>query len=304
MFLRKISYVQKVFSYLQNEFDKSKILAAKALVLDIKRNAGKLKSIQDAEFSVFSQWGDDGIIQYLINTLDIDNKTFIEFGVENYTESNTRFLLINNNWKGLVMDGSPKNIDYIKKDSISWKYDIEAVCAFVTKDNLNALIKNAGFQGEIGILHIDIDGNDYWFWECLDVVNPEIVIMEYNSGFGIKSAITVPYQSDFVFTQAHHSNLFYGASLKALNMLAVRKGYAFVGSNSNGNNVYFVRKDKLKDIKELTPEEGYVKAAFRQNRDKDGNLTLKNDHEMIKLCGDKMVFDLEQNALVTLKSVL
>lgn len=304
MFLRKIVNVSKVFSYFQSEFDKSKILSAKALVFDIQRNAGKLESIQDAEFSVFSQWGDDGIIQYLINTLHIDNKTFIEFGVENYTESNTRFLLINNNWKGLVMDGSPKNIDFIRNDNISWKYNIEAVCAFITKDNVNSLIKNAGFQGEIGLLHIDIDGNDYWFWECLDVVNPAIVILEYNSAFGNKSAITVPYKSDFIFTKEHHSNLFYGASLKAFAVLAAQKGYALVGSNSNGNNVYFVRKDKLKGLKELTPEQAYVKAAFRQNRDKEGNLTLKSDHEMIKMCGDKMVFDVEQNELVTLKSVL
>src|SRR5687768_12224968 len=65
-----------------------------------------IKNLDEVEFQVFSQWGDDGIIQYLVNKLDIPNKTFIEFGVEDYKESNTRFLLISNNWSGYVIDGS------------------------------------------------------------------------------------------------------------------------------------------------------------------------------------------------------
>ena len=73
--------------------------------------------IEDIEFKIFSQFGDDGIIQYLINKLDIDRKyhNFIEFGVENYEESNTKFLLLNNNWSGLILDSSSENINYIKK---------------------------------------------------------------------------------------------------------------------------------------------------------------------------------------------
>ena len=68
------------------------------------------KDLNDYEFKVSSQWGEDGIIQHLINKIEIKNKVFFEFGVENYTESNTRFLLHNNNWKGLVIDGSVENI--------------------------------------------------------------------------------------------------------------------------------------------------------------------------------------------------
>ena len=75
----------------------------------------KSKKINDYEFKVSSQWGEDGIIQYLVDHINIENKIFIEFGVENYTESNTRFLLANNNWKGMVIDGSKENISFIKK---------------------------------------------------------------------------------------------------------------------------------------------------------------------------------------------
>ena len=73
------------------------------------------KNINNYEFKVFSQWGEDGIIEYLVSNIKIENKTFIEFGVENYEESNTKFLLLNRYWKGLIIDSSPENIDYIKK---------------------------------------------------------------------------------------------------------------------------------------------------------------------------------------------
>ena len=60
------------------------------------------RNINDYEFKIFSQWGDDGIIQYLIKNVIIENETFIEFGVENYQESNGHvnfFLTPENNTK-------------------------------------------------------------------------------------------------------------------------------------------------------------------------------------------------------------
>jgi hypothetical protein len=234
----------------------------------------KLESLNEAEFQVFSQWGDDGIIQYLINYLDIDNKTFVEFGVEDYLESNTRFLLINNNWSGLVIDGSEFNIAKIKNDEIYWKHDLIAKSAFITKDNINQLIEVEGISGEIGLLHIDIDGNDYWIWKALTIVKPVIMIVEYNSVFGYERAITIPYEKDFNRTTAHFSNLYAGASLLALCDLAEERGYKFVGSNSAGNNAYFVKEDALKDLKPLSAENGYVKSKFRESRDEAGNLTF------------------------------
>lgn len=104
-------------------------------------------NINDHAYKVYSQWKEDGIIQYLINNIEIKNKTFIEFGVENYTEANTRFLLVNNNWAGLVIDGSQKNIDYIKKDNIYWRHNLKAECAFITAENINDLFSSNGFSG-------------------------------------------------------------------------------------------------------------------------------------------------------------
>lgn len=302
--IQKFLGVSKFNKYLTQEFDKVKLLSALPIVNQIKEKAGKYVNIQDAEFSVFSQWGDDGIIQYLIHTIGITNKTFIEFGVENYREANTRFLLINNNWKGLVIDGSDKNIQFIKNDAISWNYSLNAVAKFITKENLNSLIENNGFKGEIGLLHIDVDGNDYWLWESLNIVNPEIVIMEYNSVFGNKSAISVPYKADFYVTNEHFSNLYFGASLKAMEHLAIQKGYTLVGSNSNGNNAYFVRNDKMNGLTKMTSNEAYVQCKFRQNRDSNHLLTLKDDNKMIEICGHLPVINVINQETSKLKDCL
>jgi len=247
---------------------------------------GELHNIHDAEFKVFSQWGDDGIIQYLINYLNLPNTTFVEFGVEDYKESNTRFLLMNNNWSGLVLDGSSANINAIKNSAVYWKYDLQATHAFITVKNINTLISDAGFSGEIGLLHIDIDGNDYWIWKALEVVTPIIMIVEYNSIFGSDRSITIPYRPDFVRSKAHYSHLYAGSSLPALCDLALEKGYVFIGSNSAGNNAYFLKKGYEKNIKTLDVKDGYVVSKFRESRNKDGKLTyLRGDDRLKELKG-------------------
>src|SRR5438128_2471166 len=181
---------------LRNDIDTLKILSAQPLIQNIR--AGKsFSSLREAEFKVFSQFGDDGIIQYLIHRLAPLPDSFVEFGVENYRESNTRFLLLNNNWRGLVLDSDQNCIRQIQNDEIYWRHTLTAKCAWVTRDNINELLREAGFSDGIGLLSIDIDGNDYWVWEKLDVVDPAIAIMEYNSIFGADLAIAIPYDSNF-----------------------------------------------------------------------------------------------------------
>jgi hypothetical protein len=258
----------------KKEIESIKILTGRSVAnFNTTRTINKLA---DIEFKVFSQWGDDGIIQYLLSKIDIPetSEVFVEFGVENYTESNTRFLLQNNNWKGLVIDGSSAHVNYIKNDPVYWKHNLTAVCQFITKSNINSIIKDAGIEGEIGILSVDIDGNDYYVWKAIDIVKPVIVITEYNSIFGCDKPYSTIYQDDFVRTNAHYSNLFYGTSLLSACDLAEEKGYGFVGCNSAGNNAYFVRNDKLNGLKTLSCAEGFVDAKFRESRDKTGNLSL------------------------------
>lgn len=256
-----------------------------------------IKSLQETEFKVFSQWGDDGIIQYLVNYLDIDDKTFVEFGVEDYLESNTRFLLINNNWSGLIMDGSESYVSKIKNDEMYWKYDLTAKSAFITAENINQLISEENINGKIGLLHIDIDGNDYWIWKALKVVEPIIIIVEFNSIFGYERAITIPYRADFTRTSGHFSNLYAGSSILSLCDLAEEKGYAFIGCNSAGNNAYFVEKEFLKDLKPLTAKEGYAESKFRESRSEDGTLSYLRNEKRLEIIKGLPIYNTRSNKI-------
>ena len=235
-------------------------------------------SIRQAEFQVFSQWGEDGIIQYLLSKVPIAQPIFVELGVQDYSESNTRFLLCHDNWRGLIVDAGGSHQKFLRGQGLDWRYDVTAVSSFVTVENVDSILKNARIQGEIGLLSIDIDGNDYWVLKALTAVSPRILIVEYNSVFGWELPVAVPYRADFERGKAHFSNLYYGASIAALIGLARTRGYVCVGGNSTGNNVFFVRSDVLGSLAEISPRDAWAESRFRESRGPDGRLTLLGSH--------------------------
>lgn len=243
-------------------------------IAQANRTREHIRSLSDVEFRGFSQWGEDGIIDWLLTRLPGIPETFVEFGVGDYRESNTRLLLFLRNWRGLVMDGSDAHVESIQAQDIHWRYDLTAKCAFIDRDNINQLIESSGVQGDIGLLSVDIDGNDYWVWQAMEVVRPVVVACEYNAVFGDLHRISVPYQTDFQRTRAHHSNLYFGASLPALIHLGEQKGYSFVGTNSNGCNAFFVRKDHAAAIVGVVDEIRSYPSRFREARDASGQLTF------------------------------
>ncbi len=264
----------------RQQLDDLMILQGQALAM-ANADRAPLQRLQDAEFKVFSQFGEDGILQYLIRETGIraEERSFVEFGVQTYAESCTRFLLLNNYWRGLIIDGSQAYMNAIRHQDIYWRHDLTAIGAWIDRDNIDGLIANAGFSGDIGVLVVDIDGNDYWVWERIEVVNPVIVVVEWNSVFGPEHAISVPYDPAFVRTRAHYSNLFWGASIAAFEHLGNRKGYALLGSNSAGNNIFFVRKDRIGRLKPVSSREGHVESRFRDSRDRDGRLNFLGGEE-------------------------
>ncbi|MGE4232429.1 MAG: hypothetical protein AB7F43_03785 [Bacteriovoracia bacterium] len=290
----------------------SKILQLKNMAVSFDKKLdrillllGKLESkYAKEEFSVYSQWGEDGIIQNLLRQVEIPNKTFVEFGVENYLESNTRFLLQKDNWSGLVMDSSPDHVDTIRNSELYWKYNLKAETALVTKDNINELLRKNGLSGDVGLLSVDIDGNDYWIWQAIHSISPRIVVCEYNSTFGRDRAVTIPYQADFFRTKAHYSNLYYGCSLRALETLAEKKGYVLVGSNSAGNNAFFIRKDVIGTVTPKTSKEAYVKSSFRESRSQGGELTFLDFEARQKEIKDLLVYDLENEKLIPISELM
>ncbi|MFH1442331.1 MAG: hypothetical protein ABIH18_09885 [Candidatus Omnitrophota bacterium] len=297
LFLKRIIWkIRKLFG-----IDIIIVLLGKLLA---ERNKGinEFTSLKEFEFKAFSQWGEDGIIQYLIRQIEIPNKIFIEFGVEDYTEASTRFLLTNDNWSGLVMDSSKSNIDFIKSDDIYWRYDLKAVCSFITKDSINQLIRQNIKEKEAGLLVIDIDGNDYWIWKAIDAVNPRIVVCEYNGIFGCEHFITIPYEEKFNRNKKHYSDLYWGASLPALCLLAQEKGYVFVGCNSNGNNAFFIRKDVC-PLPAVNYKKGFVMPKFRESRSRNHQLTYLGVTDSIKTIYDMEIFDLKLNKNILIKDI-
>lgn len=271
------------------------LLAAK-----MNRGSTRINTLADVEFCGFSQWGEDGIIDWLIEKLPEIPRTFVEFGVANYCESNTRLLLFLRNWRGLVMDGSPENISNIQRQDIYWRYDLAAKYAFIDRYNINELISAAGFRGDIGLLSVDIDGNDYWIWQAIDVVSPVIVVCEYNAVFGDRFQLSVPYQADFQRTQAHYSNLYFGASLPAFVKLGKEKGYTFVGTTSAGCNAFFIRNDLAPLIIAALDNISAFPSSLRESLNVQGALTFISGRDRAAMIHSLPLVDLEKNQKTTL----
>lgn len=241
------------------------LLLSGRILASLNQQKKSICRLRDVEFSVSSQWGEDGILEWIISHFRDIPQIFIEFGVENYTECNTRFLLQNRNWRGLVIDSSASHVSFIKNDPLSWKHQLSAIQAFITKDNINALFQSQGFEGEIGLLSIDIDGNDFWVWDNITCIAPWIIIVEYNAVFGDCLPLTIPYDENFMRGNAHFSNLYYGASISAFEHIASRRGYSLLGSNGAGSNAFFVRDDFLElfaGIQDRRP----LPSRFREGR--------------------------------------
>lgn len=220
--------------------DTMAILAGR-LLSERNRATSKVDTLADVEFGVFSQWGEDGIIDWLVSLTLPHNDVFVEFGVEDYRESNTRYLLQSRNWSGLVIDGDERNIATIRKDPVSYKFALDSVCSFVTAEGIGDILNSAQLPDRLGLLSVDMDGVDWWVLERIDR-QADIIVVEYNDFFG-EAPVTVPYTPDFVRAEAHWSNVYWGASLNAFRFLLERRGYVFAGTNSNGTNAFFLHGD-------------------------------------------------------------
>jgi hypothetical protein len=263
----------------------------------------RIGNLAEVEFRVYSQWGEDGIIEWLCAHVPVPNSRFVEFGVETFREANCRFLMHNRNWKGLVMDGSETNIASLQQQSLFWMHDLTAKVAFVTAENIDSLLLEAGFAGPLGILSIDVDGNDYWIWQAIKSVDPAIVICEYNPIFGDERPLVVPYDPEFTRFKGHHSGLYFGASIAALQRLATAKGYTFLGTNSNGINAFFVRDDLADSVLPLIEERRAFPSRHRDSRDVEGRLSFVGGLGRLELIKDRTVVDLEKNETIVLGSV-
>lgn len=218
---------------------------------------------KNAEFKVCSKHGGDGILAHIFSKIGVTDRSFVEMGVEDGTECNTANLSLNFGWRGLLIDANEEWINkakvFYKKQLGSRADGVKMTVGFVTAENINQLIDDNGFRGEIDLLSIDIDGNDYWVWRAIGAVNPRTVVMEYNAAFGPLRSLSVKYDPRFHYQDIHQENpLYFGASLTALSKLAEEKGYVLVACDTHGHDAFFVRKDAAEGkFVALSPEEAF-----------------------------------------------
>ena len=261
--LRRLLYSPlRDFAYLAHPLFNSNLLADQLAQKQIlnqylsMRKAGLLPlPINQVAWRAFSQFDEDGILLYIFSIIGSTNRLVVEIGADcqadffAFPESNTTNLLVNHDWRGLIIDASKRNIKKLHRffrncKNTTYKPPV-LLQALVDRKNINTLIKKAGFSGEIDLFSLDVDGNDYWLFQALEVIKPRVLVLEINQFWQDQVAVSIPYQSDldsFAKLRQKHPSYF-GASLAAMVKLAKKKGYRLVALNSFGHNAFFVRKN-------------------------------------------------------------
>jgi hypothetical protein len=206
----------------------------------------RLPSVWDTGFRVFSQFDEDGITIFLLAVVGISTGKFVDIGAgDGVWASNCSNLALNFGFHGLFIDSNESRVskgrEFYRNHPDTRSYPPKFRHTMVKRNNINQLIREEGFEGEIDVLSIDIDGNDYWIWEAIECVSPRIVVIETKVEFGMNS-IVVPYDENFVWHPGLHPH-YLGASPMAMTKLAKKLGYRTVGANRFGFNVFYLRND-------------------------------------------------------------
>lgn len=246
-FIKRIRQVRDLLDVVIRQKNNDKALQAARFLNDYLYNNPKYsnsKRLNKAEYQVFSQNGEDGIIAEIFNRIGTTNKFFVEFGVENGLECNSTNLLYKQ-WKGLWIEGSDKHSADISsrfKDMIATG-QLTLKNKFINAENIESIFKSADVPAELDMLSIDIDYNDYYVWQAITNYSPRLVVIEYNAIYRPDTHFVVPYNA----SRTWDGTSYFGASLLALQQLADEKGYCLAGCNFSGSNAFFVRKDLVGD---------------------------------------------------------
>ena len=266
--------------------------------------SNNFKNLWDAEVKIYSQWGEDGILDYIFQRLEIPKPKVIEFGAGNFSECNSRFLAENLNASVVAIDGREDLIETISKTDLPWKTHILGLQTWVTPSNVNQLIKKAHhFMGGVDMLSLDLDGNDFWIINAADLTGIMVVVVEYNPLFGNLKALTVPEEDAFDRTKKHFSWLYHGASLKAFVNVLSDKGFRFIGTNRVGNNAFFVATDASHLIP-FSPDPNndcYFDWRVRESRDRSSQLSYLSGEERTTEIQNLPLVDLLTTKLTNLR---
>ncbi len=223
----------------------------------------------EAGFRVHSQFDEDGILLFIFALIGATNRKCVEVCAGDGRECNTANLILNHRWIGLLVDGKERNVntarDFYARHPDSRYWPPVIVQSWITRENINGLLADNGFTGEIDLLSLDIDGIDYWLWQGLTAVQPRVVVLEFNHLWGPERSVSVPYDPEFKTEFAPHGADYYGASLAAFVKLGREKGYGLVGTNAIATNAFFIRNDiPCAWLPEVDPRDcfGHPRAAY------------------------------------------
>ena len=199
----------------------------------------------DTGFKAYSQFEEDGILLYIFSLIGFTNRKVVEICCGTGDECNTANLIINHACYGLLLDGNEYNVkvatDFFKSNNMTWLLPPICKHAWITKDNINSLIEEEGFKGDIDLLSLDIDGIDYYLWDSLEIISPRVFICECLNIAPDDMAITIPYKENF--SRANDRDDFFSVSPLAMIKLSKKKGYRLIGSHKYGFNLIFMRND-------------------------------------------------------------
>ena len=246
-----------------------------------------LPELEEVEFRAYSQNGEDGLLLYIFSLIGSTNKRCIEICAGNGIECNTANLIVNHGWHGLLVDGDKANVKQGRafyancRDTFSWPPKF--VQAWITTDSVNRLIQDNWFAGEIDLLSLDLDGNDYWIWEAINCIEPRAVILEYQNAWGPEESVTQCYDPDFE-SKPGSRGLPSGASLPAFVKLGRSKGYRLVGCQRYGFNAVFLKDGVGNDLFPEIP----AQACFRHPLSRY-NMAASADHRDAEVNSVKLV---------------
>jgi len=195
-----------------------------------------IEQLQLSEKSVYSQHGEDGVIEALLNYIPTKHKYLVEFGAHDGTNmSNSRYLIKEKNWSALLIEGDKRF--FAQLNSLYQNQPgVKTQKTFITPENIDDLFTQAGVPEDFEIMSVDIDSIDYHVWEGLTKFKPKMVIVEYNS--------LVPADTEYVVERDDAIKLSgtskEGASLLAYEKLAHKKGYQLIYTELSGANAFFI----------------------------------------------------------------
>jgi hypothetical protein len=222
-------------------------------------------------YRVYSQDEEDGMIREIFRRIGTTNKRFIEFGIGDGVENNTHALLFED-WNGLWIESDMKWITSIRQQcrKVIARQQLVVLHSRVTCANINPLIASVLPGGEIDLLSIDIDGNDWHVCNAITAVQPRVIVIEYNAKFPPPISYCIEYTAEFSWDGTDA----FGASLQFLETNMAKKGYTLVGCSLCGINAFFVRSDLAADkfLKPFSAAEHYQPPRYELLGDHSGHL--------------------------------